>query len=115
MLDRPDAASLLQAMAKTLTDEVLPTTSGGTRHSVRVVANLCRILERETVQGFAASERTRIALAELLTKQAPLPELVAELDRALKNGDEDFENRARRVLLDDVGRRLAIDRPGYDA
>jgi hypothetical protein len=54
-------------------------------------------------------------LAELLTKQAPLPELVAELDRALKNGDEDFENRARRVLLDDVGRRLAIDRPGYDA
>ena len=66
MLDRPDAATLLKAMAETLSNEVLPATSGGTRHAVRVVANLCHILEREVVAGPTASEQTRRALAELL-------------------------------------------------
>ena len=83
MLDRPDAATLLKAMAATLSDEVLPSTSGGTRHAVRVVANLCLILEREVKDGPAASEQTRRALAELLGHDASLPELVADLDQVL--------------------------------
>jgi len=122
MLDRPDAATLLKAMAETLSDEVLPATSGGTRHSVRVVANLCRILEREAVAGPAASEQTREALADLLDNddEATLPELVAELDRVLRDGDSTgtrddatFDSKVRKVILADVERRLAIDRPGY--
>ncbi len=120
MLDRPDAATLLKAMAATLSDEVLPTTSGGTRHAVRVVANLCRILEREVTAGPTASERTRQALAELLDRDATLPELIADLDRALRDreaGDTSenasFDARVRQVILADVERRLAIDRPGY--
>ena len=59
MLDRPDAATLLKAMAATLSDEVLPTTSGSARHSVRVIANLCLILEREVSTGASAAEQTR--------------------------------------------------------
>jgi len=122
MLDRPDAATLLKAMAETLSNEVLPATSGGTRHAVRVVANLCRILEREVVAGPAASEQTRQALAELLDDHADatLPDLVAKLDQALRDGDSSsatddatFDSRARKVILADVERRLAIDRPGY--
>lgn len=121
MIDRPDAATLLKAMAATLSDEVLPTTSGGTRHAVRVVANLCRILERETAAGPAAAELTRQALSALLGHEGTLPELVADLDRALRNGasaddnsaDAAFDARVREVLLADVERRLAIDRPGY--
>jgi hypothetical protein len=122
MLDRPDAATLLKAMAETLSNEVLPATSGGTRHAVRVVANLCHILEREVVAGPAASEQTRQALADLLDDQheATLPELVAELDRVLCDSgsiggrdDSTFDSRVRRVILADVERRLAIDRPGY--
>jgi hypothetical protein len=125
MLDRPDAATLLKAMAETLSDEVLPTTSGATRHAVRVVANLCRILEREVIAGPAASEQTRQALAQLLDHDATLPELVAELDRRLRDGqtsddpsndlseDASFDSRAREVILADVERRLEIDRPGY--
>lgn len=112
MLDRPDAATLLKAMAATLSDEVLPTTSGATRHAVRVVANLCRILEREMTIGPAASEQTRQALAELLGHEATLPELIADLDRALCDG-ESLDSRARIIILADVERRLAIDRPGY--
>lgn len=121
MIDRPDAATLLKAMAATLSDEVLPTTSGGTRHAVRIVANLCRILEREVVAGPAASEQTRQSLALLLDRDATLPELVADLDRALQGSasiddttdDENFDARVREVLLADVERRLAVDRPGY--
>lgn len=122
MLDRPDAVTLLKAMADTLTNEVLPATSGGTRHAVRVVANLCHILEREVVEGPAASEQTRQALADLLDydQDAALPELVTELDRVLRDGDSTgatqdatFDSKARKVILADVERRLAIDRPGY--
>ena len=122
MLDRPDATTLLKAMAETLSNEVLPATSGGTRHAVRVVANLCRILEREVVAGPTASEQTRQALADLLDDHADvtLPELVAKLDQALRDGDSSsatddatFDSRARKVILADVERRLAIDRPGY--
>lgn len=126
MLDRPDAATLLKAMASTLTEEVLPTTSGGTRHAVRVVANLCLILEREVSAGAPAAEQTRQALAELLERDATLPELIADLDRTLRDRDSsespdpsdsdrepDFDSRVRKVILADVERRLAIDRPGY--
>jgi len=115
MLDRPDAAELLKAMAKTLTDEVLPKTSGATRHSVRVVANLCQILEREFEAGPTASEETRQSLADLLGQDASLPELIADFDRALRDADEEFATAAQEVLLRDVRRRLAIDRPGYDS
>lgn len=120
MLDRPDAATLLQAMADTLSDEVLPATSGAARHSVRVVANLCRILEREVRDGGEVHARATRSLAALLGREAPLEELARELDRRLAAGGEgaegaEFEARAGRVLLEDVRRRLAIDKPGYDA
>jgi hypothetical protein len=116
MIDRPDAATLLKAMATTLSDEVLPVTSGGTRHAVRVVANLCRVLEREVKAGPAASDETRQALTALLDSEGTLPELVAELDRTLREDDitdANFDSRVRKVILADVERRLAIDRPGY--
>lgn len=121
MIDRPDAATLLKAMAATLSDEVLPTTSGGTRHAVRIVANLCRILERELAAGPAAREQTRQSLALLLDRDATLLELVADLDRTLQGSASiddttdaaNFDARVREVLLADVERRLAVDRPGY--
>lgn len=116
MLDRPDAATLLKAMAATLSDEVMPSTSGGTRHAVRVVANLCRILEREATAGPAASEQTRQTLTALLDSDGTLPALIAELDHTLRDhdtADASFDSRVREVILADVERRLAIDRPGY--
>ena len=117
MLDRPDAATLLRAMADTLASEVLPTTDGVARHSVRVIANLCRILERELGEGREAPELARSALAELLGRDGTLEELAQALDERLAANPDDlaFEDRARRVILADVRRRLAIDKPGYDA
>jgi hypothetical protein len=117
MIDRPDAAQLLHAMADTLTRHVLPSTNGAARHAARVVANLCRILEREASLGADAAEYARLDLVRLLDREGSLSELVALLDESLRamntevNGD--FETRAHSVLLDDVRRRLAIDQPGY--
>lgn len=121
MIDRPNAPTLLKAMAATLSDEVLPATSGGIRHAVRVVASLCRILEREAMAGPDASEATRQALGALLDREGTLPELIADLDQRLKASaarndtrcDSNFDARVREVLLADVERRLAIARPGY--
>ena len=47
MIDRPDATQLLEAMAATLTDKVMPELSGGAQHQARIVANLCRIVARD--------------------------------------------------------------------
>jgi hypothetical protein len=122
MLDRPDAPTLLRAMASTLTDEVLPKTTGGTQHAVRVVANLCRILEREFQAGPASAEKTRESLSQLLDQDADLPLLIARLDRELSERPlgrpedaNDFDARALNVILADVERRLEIDRPGYSS
>ncbi len=122
MLDRPDAAALLHAMAETLSQEILPATQGGAQHSVRVIANLCRILEREVRAGPTPEERTREALAELLGRvpsrgeEGGLEELARELDRRLATApaaDRELERRAHAVILEDIRRRLAIDRPDY--
>jgi len=136
MIDRPDASQLLRAMADTLTNQVLPATPGAAGHSVRVVANLCRILEREVQLGENAKEATRRDLGDLLEREGTLEELVAALDDRLRTHesrpepdsdsenargdefadetDERFEARAHEYLVGDVKRRLSIDRPGYD-
>lgn len=117
MIDRPDAAQLLHAMADTLTRQVLPSTNGAARHAARVVANLCRILEREAGLGSEAAESARLDLVRLLDREGSLEELVTHLDVSLREMnpevDPGFETRAHTVLLDDVRRRLAIDQPGY--
>jgi len=132
MLDRPDAATLLRAMAEALSEEILPATRGGAQHSVRVLANLCRILEREVRAGTGPAEQTREALARLLSRpeepdqpegpdrpeaESDLESLARELDRRLATApttDHELETRAHAVILEDIRRRLAIDRPGYD-
>lgn len=115
MIDRPDADTLLEAMAETLENDVLPETPGAARHSLRVVANLCRILAREARLGADGRRATRDALAELLSQEASLPELVRALDERLRASDPDFDREAREILLADARRRLAIAKPGYDA
>ena len=65
----------------------------------------------------ALADPTRRALAELLGRDGSLSELVEALDRRLREApgedDEAFDARARAVALEDVLRRLEIDRPGY--
>ena len=107
MIDEPDAVTLLEAMARTLSDSVVPALSGGVQHEARVVANLCRILARE----FTAPGADQAALATLLGHDAALPDLIAELDATIAAGDAPDGTLA--VLLADVVRRAEITKPGY--
>lgn len=115
MTDRPDAARLLRAMAATLTEEVVPATTGGPQHAARVVANLCRILEREWTAGEEGEAEIRAALAALLGKSDSSSDVMSDLDERLRRSDEAFDAKAARILLTDVRRRLEINRPGYDS
>jgi hypothetical protein len=113
MIDRPDAAQLLEAMAATLTNQVMPSLDGGPKHSARVVANLCGILAREW------NHRADVPLPELqalLAKpDADYADLVAELDRRLTDDglSDEFAAAAHPIVMAETERRLAIDKPGY--
>ena len=118
-MDQPNAATLLRAMAATLTDQVLPETTGAAQHAARVVANLCRILEREWGADPSLESGTRAAVAALLgsdEESSAAPEGWAErLDERLRSSDPAFDAEALEVLLADVRRRLDVNRPGYNS
>lgn len=54
-MDRPTAAELLEIVAETLSETVVPATESHAQHQARVAANLCRILGRELAAGAPAS------------------------------------------------------------
>ena len=108
MIDEPDVTALLEAMAATLTDTVMPTLEGGVQHQARVVANLCRILARELAID---PEDQRRELVALLGHDADLATLVAELDTAISRGAAPDGTLA--LLLADAARRAEVTRPGY--
>lgn len=110
MIDQPNQLALLDAMAATLSEQVVPVCSGGAQHSARVVANLCRILARE---GRSGAEHADIfhSLIELLDRTGPYPDLVAELDEMIVSGERLDEILP--LLLTDASRRAEIAKPGY--
>lgn len=111
---RPDAATLLAAVAEVL-DEVLDHVPADQRHQVRVAAHLARLVERETMLGGTAAADEARALADLL--DVPIDEL-AVLNEALAQrlraepGPE-FEAAAWSVLVEITRRDLEIDKPGH--
>jgi len=115
--DRPTAAELLQAVAATLDERVLPAVEGGVRHDVRVAANLCRTIAREvagtnldaavTAEFQALVGDDSLVGVELLTAAGAL------IDRA--DLDAATEAAARSAALAHVEAKLAVSRPGYDA
>ena len=92
-VDRPTAAELLDIIAETLSETVVPATEPHARHQARVAANLCRILQRE--------------LAGDLGPAPALPPSLVDLD--------DEEAAATFDAVQAIVRaKLAINKPGYD-
>jgi hypothetical protein len=81
MQDRPDAHELLEALERYLRDDLLPDAPPEHRFRVRVAANLCAILARETapLAPNRAAERELVAEIRAGAWDARLPELAAEL------------------------------------
>lgn len=110
MNDSPSLTELLDAVAQTLSDEVLPATSGSTRHAVRVAASLCRIAGRELLAPGGAE--VDLALAGLLGASAD-DDVAMLLDERLQSDDPLFDASVGDLLFADVCRRADIAKPGY--
>ena len=93
-MDRPTAVELLEIMAETMSDSVVPATAPHAQHQARVVANLCRILGRELAAGTG---------------------IVAHLPDSLLDVDDDAADAAYDQVLELVRAKLAVNKPGYDA
>ena len=91
--DRPTVVELLDIIAETLHQAVVPATEPHARHQARVAANLCRILGRE-----------------LATDAAPMPALAG----SLVDLDDDAAAEAFELVQELVRAKLAINKPGYD-
>ena len=108
MIDEPDANALLEAMAATLSDQVVPATNGGAQHAARVVANLCRVLARDDRD---ANAETRRSLEQLTGHDGPLRDLITELDQMIVEGERLDEILP--LLFADAARRAEVSKPGY--
>lgn len=115
MQDRPDAAELLDTVAKFLEEELMPTLDGPLAYRTRVAANLVRILEREATLGPAATARERTLLREVLGATGEdVARLNAQLATDIAAG-RIAHDIAWRALMEIARAKLDIVRPGYDA
>ena len=116
MQDRPTAAELLREVAGLLENDVLAAVGGPLQHSVRVAANLARIVQRELELGPDADAREHAALRDLLDRDGTLAELNGALAERLRaNDDTELARRAWPVLVAVTRDKLAVDKPGHDA
>lgn len=92
-VDRPTAAELLEIIAATLTETVVPATATHAQHQARVAANLCRILQRE----LEAEPGAPVSLPDSL------------IDCSDSDAAAAFDD-----VLALVQSKLAVAKPGYD-
>lgn len=92
--DRPTAGELLEIIAETLQESVVPATEPHARHQARVAANLCRIIGRE-----------------LAAETDPMP----GLPPSLVDLDDDAASEAFEQVKRLVRAKLAVNKPGYDS
>lgn len=86
MQDDPSAERLLGAIADTLERRVLDQLDGSARHQVRVVINLCRILEREQRLDPGLDAEARSLISDLLHKEFESAQLAwLDLARQIDN------------------------------
>ena len=130
---RPDAAELLDAVASLLEADVITSVPPHLQHQVRVAANLCRILERETQLAGTNDDAERVRLSLLLALignrddtngddtngddrdvRSLRADLVARLDDPTPL-DAVVERSVREALLDTLRADLTIAKPGYAA
>jgi AcrR family transcriptional regulator len=110
---RPDAATLLAAIAEVL-DDVLDDVAVDKRHRVRVAANLTRIVAREAALGPTATEDEMAALHDLVGATGSVDEAGDRLAQRLRDGvDDEFADAVWAALVEITGRDLDIAKPGH--
>ena len=110
---RPDAATLLAAVADVL-DDVLPDVSGAKQHQVRVAANLARLVAREAELGPGAAADELAGLVALVGPADSVAEAEERLAERIRAGvDVEFADAAWSTLVEITRRDLDIAKPGH--
>lgn len=118
MQDRPTATELLTTIAGVLEGDAMPLLEDPIKHRVRVAANLCQILARESELGSAHDQRERELLSALLGEPPDTDNLTLNqmlVDRLNAEHDPALERGAWPALVEIVRGKLAIAKPGHDA
>jgi len=114
----PSAADLLRTVAETLSDDVVPATTGPAQHQARVAANIASIVARELELGPDVRAREDQLLREIggaaVNNADDLSAAVAELLRSGAADTESEHDRVRALLTEIVRGDLSIAKPGYD-
>jgi hypothetical protein len=114
----PSAADLLRTVAETLSDDVVPATTGPAQHQARVAANIASIVARELELGADVRAREDQLLREIggaaVNNADDLSTAVAELLRSGAADTESEHHRVRALLTEIVRGDLSIAKPGYD-
>jgi len=114
----PSAADLLRTVAQTLSDDVVPATTGPAQHQARVAANIASIVARELELGPDVRAREDQLLREIggaaVNNADELSAAVAELLRSGAADTESEHDRVRALLTEIVRGDLSIAKPGYD-
>ncbi len=111
--DRPTPAELLDIVASTLHDTVVPATEPHARHAARVAASLCAIVARELRDETSnATTMRRLELALNVPFGSGGIDAVSE---HLRTTDDAGAERALGLVADLVRSKLDIAKPGYHA
>jgi hypothetical protein len=111
---KPDATVLLEAAAKFLEEELMPTLSGYYRFQTRVAINAINIVRRELQLRDKHAAAERIRLERILGHSGDVETLSRELADRIRNreisiDDPDLRAHIRRSLAD----ALAINNPKW--
>lgn len=114
MIDAPHGADMLDAVARLLRDTLIPLLPADTVFQARVAANAVDLVAREIRLGAAAQTDATTRLKALLTLDASLPELEAELASRIRKGRVGADTPG---LMDHLWAttlaKMAIDQPSY--
>lgn len=116
MHDRPTQRELLEIIAETLTDVVVPATAPHAQHQARVAANLCRILAREQGQTehVTGADSPMARLEQMLDIENGAGDIDTVND-ALAATDAATAARVHDAVAELVRQKLVVAKPGHDA
>ena len=114
MIDAPHGADMLDAVARLLRETLIPQLPADTVFQARVAANAVDLVAREIRLGAAAQTDATVRLKALLSLDASLPELEAELAQRIREGQVGADTPG---LMDHLWAttlaKTAIDQPSY--
>lgn len=114
MIDAPHGADMLDAVARLLRDTLIPQLPADTVFQARVAANAVDLVAREMRLGGTAQTDATTRLKALLTLDASLPELEAELASRIREGRVGADTPGLMAhLWATTLAKMAIDQPSY--